>query len=61
MKNPNIAFLPIVRTTFDVPLAEEMIRTARENLVAAGFHLSGPEHSITDLPTAKRIANELTN
>ena len=60
MKNPNIAFLPIVRTTFDVPLAEEMIRAARENLVAAGFHLLGPEHSITDFPTAKRIANELS-
>jgi L-fucose isomerase-like protein len=56
----SIAFLPIVRTTFDVPLAEEMIRAARENLISAGFHLIGPEHSITDLPTAKQIVTELS-
>ena len=61
MKKLNIAFLPIVRTTFDVLLAEEMIRVARENLIGAGFHLLGPEHSITDLPTAKKIAGELSS
>ena len=61
MKKPIIAFLPIVRTTFDVPLAEEMIMAARENLIAAGFQLLGPEHSITDLPTATQIANELSS
>ena len=61
MRKPRIAFLPIVRTTFDVPLAEEMIRAARENLTSAGFDLIGPEHSITDLPTAKQTATKLSS
>jgi L-fucose isomerase-like protein len=49
----NIAFLPLIRTTFDVPLAEEMVRAARENLLSAGFHLLGPEQPITDLAGAQ--------
>jgi L-fucose isomerase-like protein len=61
VKKPRIAFLPIVRTTFDVPLAEEMIRAARENLTSAGLDLVGPEHFITDLPTAKQIATKLSS
>ena len=54
-----IAFLPLVRTTFDVPLAAEMTSLARQHLQAAGFELIEPEQPVTDLPTAQQAAQEI--
>jgi L-fucose isomerase-like protein len=54
-----IAFLPIVRTTFDVPFAEQMITAAREALLAAGFVLSGPEQALSDPAAAGQAAQDL--
>jgi L-fucose isomerase-like protein len=48
-----IAFLPVLRATFDVALAEEMIRQARESLRAAGLHLVEPDQPISDLEQAQ--------
>ena len=54
-----IAFLPLVRTTFDVPLAAEMTRLAREQLQAAGFDLFEPEQPVTDLQAAQQVAGQV--
>lgn len=51
-----IAFLPLIRTTFDVPLAAEMTQLAREQLHAAGFELLEVEQPISDLQTAQQVA-----
>ncbi len=56
-----IAFLPLVRTTFDVSLAVEMTHLAREHLQASGFELVEPEQPITDLPAAQQFARELAD
>ncbi len=54
-----IAFLPLIRTTFDVPLAEDMIRQARASLLAAGFILDGPAEPVTSLEQAQAAARAL--
>ena len=61
MKSFHIAFLPLVRTTFDVPFAEEMIRQAREALLAAGFTLWEPAEPVTNLDAADDVARELAD
>ncbi len=60
--NPlRIAFLPLVRNTFDVPFAEQMISAARDALIAAGFQLEEPEHPISDASQAKQVAYRFAN
>ncbi len=59
MQALRIAFLPLVRTTFDVPLAESVISEARQALLAAGFELTGPAQALTDLAAAQTAAAEL--
>ena len=54
-----IAFLPLIRTTFDVELAESMVFQARQALQANGFELIGPQVAITELSAAKAVAAEL--
>ena len=61
MKSFHIAFLPLVRKTFDVPFAEEMIRQAREQLLAAGFSLWEPDEPLSDLDAASGVARDLAN
>jgi L-fucose isomerase-like protein len=56
-----IAFLPLVRTTFDVPLAVESTRQARQHLLAAGFEIFEPEQPITDLQAAQQAARQITD
>lgn len=55
-----VAFLPLVRTTFDVPLAAESTRLAREHLQAAGFELFEPAQLITDVQAAQLAARQIT-
>ncbi len=61
MEQLNIAFIPLVRVQFDVPLAEEMIRAARQNLLSAGFALIGPQKPLSDLAAAQAAIAELSN
>ncbi len=60
MNHPRIAFFPIVRVQFDVPLAEQMIQAARENLQKAGFELVGPQKPVSDLASVQAALAELT-
>ena len=61
MKDLRIAFIPLVRTTFDVALAGEMIHAARQALLAAGLELVGPAEAVTDLAAAQAAARELAS
>ena len=54
-----IAFFPLIRSTFDVALANNMIRLAREALSATGMELFGPAEPISDLSAAQAAAAEL--
>lgn len=60
--NPlRIAFIPLIRNTFDVPYAEQMINEARQALTDAGFNLLEPKRPIHDLSLAKEIAQEFSD
>jgi L-fucose isomerase-like protein len=60
MEPYQIAFLPLARMTFDIPLAEEMTRKARTCLKDANLGLIGPKKLITDLASAQAAASELS-
>jgi L-fucose isomerase-like protein len=55
-----IAFLPLIRHTFDVPFAEQMIAEAREALLKAGFQLEEPEEPISELALAQSTAQKFS-
>jgi len=54
-----LGFISIIRTTFDVPLAEEMTQRARTALTAAGYSLLGRPEAVTTLEQAAAAADEL--
>ena len=58
MRPLRIAFLPLVRNTFDVPFAEQMIREARQALASAGLQLEEAERAISDLALAKQASQQ---
>ena len=55
-----IAFVPIARLTFDIPLATEITEIIRDQLQTAGFQLTGPANLVTDLAAAQTVAQNLT-
>lgn len=57
----NVAFLPLIRNTFDVQLAGEMITAARQFLVSNGFHLIEPSTGIGDLDEARNVVESIQN
>ena len=57
MDNLKIAFAPLARTTFDIRLAGENAKIARELLVSAGFSIIEPENLITDITLAQQFAD----
>lgn len=59
MTPARIAFVPLVRTTFDVAFANEMIAAARQQLVDAGYELVGLEGPVTSQADAQRVRDEL--
>ena len=59
MEALNIAFAPLARTTFDIPLAREVTEAARNHLDSAGFRLVQPDDLITDLTAARKFAESL--
>lgn len=61
MESLKIAFLPLIRNTFDLEFAEQMISTARDALLAAGFQLEELEQPISDIALAKQAAQKLAN
>ncbi len=61
MKSLRIAFVPLIRTTFDVPLAQEMIIQARAQLLAAGHDLFEPDQAVSDMNNAQKNAKDLAN
>ena len=56
---PIVGFAPIARTTFDIPLAEEMAGYARDQVARSGVIVFGPGELITDLETASEVAEEM--
>ncbi len=61
MKSRRIAFMPLVRTTFDVPFANQMITSARDHLLKAGFELVEPANPISDQSSAEVAARMLNS
>ncbi len=54
-----LGFIPIARTTFDIPLAEKVTARVRAQLEAAGLVLSGPGHLVTSQAEADAAASLL--
>ncbi len=59
MQNIRLGFLSIIRTTFDVPLAEQMTQTAYTALSQAGYSLLGSAKAVTTLDEAQAAADSL--
>lgn len=61
MASPPLAlgFVPIARTTFDVPLAGQVTAQARAALMAAGHALIGPDALVTSAEEAAAAAAQL--
>ena len=54
-----VGFVPLARTTFDIPLASELTIQARSALTGWGLALVGPESLVTSLQEAKAAAEGL--
>ena len=54
-----LGFVAVMRSTFDVPLAESMILEARVRLEASGFALSGPREAVSTAEEARAASREL--
>jgi L-fucose isomerase-like protein len=54
-----VGFVPLARTTFDIPLAAEVTQRARSALADSGLTLVGPESLVTDLEGVSAAAEEL--
>ncbi|KAA3665383.1 MAG: fucose isomerase [Chloroflexi bacterium] len=60
MQELRIAFVPLARPTFDISLAEEVTAAVRNQLLQAGYVLSGPTELVMDLQAAEAAAQALT-
>lgn len=56
-----LGFVPIARTTFDIPLAEQVTAQVRENLTGAAFALTGPDGLVTSQTEAEAAAELLAD
>ncbi len=56
-----IAFVPLARPTFDIPLAEEVTAAVRNQLIQSGYVLCGPSQLVMDLSTAQGEAAKLSS
>ena len=59
MSEPKIAFIPIARTTFDIPYAEQMAAAARGGLPNLPVEILGPDELITDSSGVEMAIEEL--
>lgn len=55
-----LGFVPLIRTTFDVEFAHEMVSQALAALAAAGLRLVVPAESVTTLEEAQSAAKQLS-
>ncbi len=55
-----LAFIPIARPTFDIPLATEVTAQVRGQLEAAGLTLRGPDTLVSSLAAAEDAAQALS-
>ena len=61
MSKLQVAFAPLARTTFDIPLAKNVTAAARKQLEDAGLELLEPKELITDLGAAQKFAARLAD
>lgn len=54
-----LGFIPILRTTFDVPLAEAVTERARAALTSAGYALLGPAGAVSTVDEARAAAADV--
>ncbi len=59
MLNSTIGFVAVIRTTFDVPLAQQLVEQMRLTLADQGYTLAGPSLAVTTLDEAKAAAAQL--
>lgn len=59
MERLRIGFVPLARTTFDIPLAVQVSQAARRSLLDAGLELVGSQELVTDLSSAQSLATQL--
>lgn len=59
MRELRIAFIPLARPTFDIPLAEEIVAAVRSRLMQTGYDLVGPHELVLDLAAAEAAAEIL--
>lgn len=57
---PTLGFVPIARSTFDVPLAAELAAQVRTRLSTAGFTLAGPDDLVITTEEAVDAARTLS-
>ena len=58
---PKLGFVPIARTTFDIPLAEEITAQARTALAAQGYTLTGPQELVSSMDDAQEVARQIAD
>ena len=61
MKDLKIAFVPIARTTFDIPFAKEMVAAARNALTSLSAELIDPAGLVTDAAEVEKAINSLSS
>lgn len=61
MSSLRIAFVPLVRTTFDVEFATDLINFAREQLITAGFELIAVDDLVSDQKSAQRVGETISS
>ena len=59
MNKLKIAFVPLARTTFDIPYAREMAEAAKSALGDTLIELFGPSDLITDAPGVEGAIKDL--
>lgn len=59
MNHTRIAFIPLARPTFDIPLAEEMTQAAVDRLQEAGLDLVTPDGLVADLPGVQAFLHKV--
>ncbi|MGD8821274.1 MAG: fucose isomerase, partial [Anaerolineae bacterium] len=58
-QNIRVGFVPLARTTFDIPLANQIARQVYRQLRNAGFQLAGSETLVTNLEEMETVARQL--
>lgn len=59
MRDINLGFVSLIRTTFDVELAQQMTELARQCLLSAGFNLLETGSPVTTLDEASAAASQI--